>query len=194
MANLLISQSVRLVTRLENNAITLGSLSFPRAHFEEMLVLKGLVVFCFAMSLATASAFASESQAQPMNLPPQPSVKPAGIPEGYMMVSPCIAGMGEHWANPKNFNDVIYGTANGKLIFTEIMVPLTTLSSGFNYANLTAAPGHTIDHVAMEWHPKGHEGMMVPHYDVHAYYIPLAKQKAVCPNGVPDPDAAAMKM
>ena len=116
------------------------------------------------------------------------------MPAGYVLVSPCIAGMGEHWANPKEMTAPIYGTANGKVIFSEIMVPLKTLEAGMNYANLTALPGHSIDHVAIEWHPKGHPGMLVPHYDIHAYYITYAQEKAICPSGVPDPDAATMKM
>lgn len=128
-----------------------------------------------------------------MQLPPQPKVHPAGIPASYMLVSPCVAGMGDHWANPKDLTQPIYGTANGKVVFSEIMVPLTVLNKGFNEPNLAALPGHTIDHVAIEWHPKGHPGMPIPHYDIHAYYISYAEQKALCPHGIPDPDAS-MKM
>ena len=110
------------------------------------------------------------------------------------MVTPCVAGMGEHWADLKDLNKPIYGTANGKVIFSEIMIPLKQLQSGFNYPNMAALPGYAIDHVSIEWHPKGHVGMPIPHYDFHAYYISYAAQKALCPNGMPDPDAMAMKM
>ncbi len=105
------------------------------------------------------------------------------------MVSPCVQGMGEHWANPKDLTAPIYGTLNGKVIFSESMIPLTSLNKGYNEPNLAALPGHTINHVSIEWHPKGHEGMPVPHYDIHAYYVTYAQQKAICPNGIPDPDA-----
>lgn len=147
-----------------------------------------LVVFVFAGSCAIA--------AQPaMQLPPQPKVRPAGMPAGYVMVSPCVQGMGEHWANPNDLTAPIYGTINGKVIFSESMIPLTTLQKGYNEPNLAPLPGHSIDHVSIEWHPKGHPGMPVPHYDVHAYYISYAQQKALCPNGIPDPDAQMdMKM
>lgn len=155
---------------------------------------KRLALLAFSAALATTSAIAAPPQGG-MQLPPQPKVRPAGIPAGYAMVSPCIQGMGEHWANPKNLSAPIYGTYRGKVVFSEIMVPLKTLQSGFNYPNLGALPGHTIDHVSIEYHPKGHEGMPIPHYDFHAYYVSYAQQKAVCPNGIPDPDAAtAMKM
>jgi len=40
--------------------------------------------------------------AQQPQLPPQPKVHPAGIPKDALLFSPCIVGMGEHWANPKN--------------------------------------------------------------------------------------------
>lgn len=156
---------------------------------------KRLALLAFSAALATTCAMAAPPPNGAMQLPPQPKVRPAGIPAAYAMVSPCIRGMGEHWADVKNLNAPIYGTYQGKVIFSEIMVPLKTLNSGFNYPNLKALPGHKIDHVSIEYHPKGHEGMPIAHYDIHAYYVSYAQQTAVCPNGIPDPDAAAaMKM
>lgn len=97
--------------------------------------------------------------------------------------------MGEHWADPKvGPTGLIYGTYQGKVIFSEIMVPKAQLDKGFSYYNLKALPGYTIDHVNLEYHPRGHEGMPIPHYDVHAYYISHAAQLKICPRGVPDPD------
>jgi hypothetical protein len=147
-------------------------------------------VFVLALLASSVAALA----APPMQLPPQPATRPAGIPAGYMLVSPCIRGMGEHWANPKNLQEPIYGTVNGKIVFTEIMVPRSTLDAGFNYPNLRALPGYTIDHLSIEWHPHGHAGMPIPHYDFHAYYVSYAQQRAICPNGAPDPDAQGTKM
>ncbi|HTU81194.1 MAG TPA: hypothetical protein VMF61_03640 [Candidatus Acidoferrales bacterium] len=138
------------------------------------------------MVFATALPQVASADAMP-NLPPQPKVRPAGLPAGYVLVSPCIATMGEHWANPKDPQAPIYGTWQGKVIFTEIMVPLTQLQQGFSYADLRPLPGNTIDHVDFEFEPHGHEGMPVPHYDLHAYYISAAAQAAVCPDGIPDP-------
>lgn len=157
---------------------------------------KRLGIFVFSVALtATCALAATAPQGGMPPLPPQPKVHPAGIPTAYVMVSPCVQGMGEHWANVKNLTAPIYGTYQGKVIFSEIMVPLKTLNSGFNYPNLAALPGHKIDHVSIEFHPKGHEGMPIPHYDLHAYYISYAQQTALCPHGIPDPDAAtAMKM
>ncbi|HEV3092074.1 MAG TPA: hypothetical protein VGX91_11610 [Candidatus Cybelea sp.] len=120
-------------------------------------------------------------------LPPQPAVHPAGIPADYVMASPCVASMGEHWVDLKNMSSPIYGTWQGKPIFTEIMVPLTELQKGFSYADLHALPGYTIDHVDFSFEPKGHAGMPVPHYDLHAYYVSAAVQATICPNGIPDP-------
>ncbi|HKU68817.1 MAG TPA: DUF5602 domain-containing protein [Candidatus Baltobacteraceae bacterium] len=156
---------------------------------------KRLALFAFSIAFTMTSALAAPPSGGMPPLPPQPKVRPAGMPTGYVMVSPCIQGMGEHWANLKDMSAPIYGTHNGKPIFSEIMVPLKTLNAGFNYPNLATLPGYKIDHVSIEYHPKGHEGMMIPHYDIHAYYITYAQQKAICPNGIPDPDAAAaMKM
>jgi hypothetical protein len=123
-----------------------------------------------------------------MQLPPQPAVHPQGIPADAVLVSPCIAGMGEHWIALKDGPmGPIYGVWEGKPVFTEIMIPLTELQKGFSYANMQPLPGYTIDHVDFKFEPSGHEGMPVPHYDLHAYYVTAAVQATICPNGIPDP-------
>src|ERR1700683_5499594 len=100
-----------------------------------MLRLLGAILFFGAMGFPIVAA------ADAMPLPPQPAVHPAGLPAAYVMVSPCIATMGEHWVNPSNMNQPIYGTYEGKPIFTEVMVPLTQLQKGFSIADVRALPG-----------------------------------------------------
>ena len=142
-----------------------------------------LAALAFSFALVGAVAVAGE-----MQMPPQPSVHPAGIPKDAMLVSPCIATMGEHWANPKNLPvGPIYGVWQGKPVFTEIMVSVKDLARGFSWANIQALPGYKIDHIDFEFEPHGHPGMPVPHYDLHAYYITYADQMKICPNGLPDP-------
>lgn len=142
-----------------------------------------------AAVLAGAGIPAAADDAMP--LPPQPKVRPAGMPANYTLVSPCVAGMGEHWVNLSDVSSPIYGTYQGKAIFTEIMVPLAKLQQGFSYANLQPLPGYTIDHVDFKFEPNGHMGMPIPHYDLHAYYVSAAVQAAICPNGMPDPSMKA---
>lgn len=134
------------------------------------------------LAFVALTAIAAPALASPggMQLPPQPKIRPAGIPAAYVMVSPCVPGMGEHWANPQNLNAPIYGTYQGKAVFSEIMVPKAQFEKGFNYLNLRALPGHAIDHVDIEYEPHGHEGMPVAHYDIHAYYVPHATHVAYC--------------
>jgi len=150
-------------------------------------------VFCFAL-LPWLGVAAAQAQGGMPQLPPQPKVRPAGIPAGFMMVSPCVQGMGEHWLNlktgmqPDGVMGPIYGTYQGKPIFTEVMVPVTTFQKGFNYRDIQPLPGYRINHVDIEYHPNGHEGMPIPHYDVHAYYVPHGEHLKMCPNGAPDPD------
>ena len=141
-----------------------------------------LLMVVFALSLTVAPAAAAPGGMQ-MQLPPQPKVRPAGMPAGYVMVSPCVPAMGEHWANPKDMKAPIYGTYHGKVVFSEIMVPKSEFDKGFNYLNLRALPGHTIQHVDIEYEPHGHEGMPIPHYDIHAYYVSHATHMAYCPAG-----------
>jgi hypothetical protein len=142
-----------------------------------------LLSLAFAAGTLRATAAGDEPQ-----LPPQPKVHPAGIPSDALLVSPCVARMGEHWANPKNLPmGPIYGVWEGKPVFTELMVSLKQLQEGFSYANIRALPGYTIDHIDFEFEPNGHQGYPVPHYDIHAYYVSPAVEAQICPNGLPDP-------
>jgi hypothetical protein len=94
--------------------------------------------------------------------------------------------MGEHWANRRNLpTGPIYGTWEGKPIFTEIVVSVKQLQQGFNWTNIHALPGYTIDHVDFEFEPHGHAGFEVPDYNIHAYYVSPATQARICPNGKP---------
>jgi len=152
-------------------------------------VVRFFLASAFAAALIGLAAPAWADQG--MALPPQPKVRPAGMPAEYSLVSPCIAGMGEHWMNLSNPSSPIYGSYRGKAIFTEIMVPLTQLQSGVSYADLRALPGYSIDHVDFKFEPQGHRGMPVPHYDLHAYYLSAALQATICPDGIPDPSMKA---
>jgi len=146
------------------------------------------VVSTLLVAFATASAFAAGS---PMQLPPQPAVHPAGIPSDAVMVSPCVRTMGEHWAAVKDLpTGPIYGTWQGKPVFTEIMVSVEQLDKGFSWANARALSGYQIDHMDFQFEPHGHPGYPVPHYDVHLYYVSPAVQARICPDGLPN---SAMK-
>jgi hypothetical protein len=146
------------------------------------------VALALAATLARAGAAPSDSM-----LPPQPATHPAGIPADALMLSPCVASMGEHWANPKNLPlGPIYGVWQGEPVFTEIMVTVKQLQDGFSYADIRALPGYTIDHIDFKYEPNGHPGLPVPHYDLHAYYVSPAVQATICPNGLPDPSMKPM--
>lgn len=156
-------------------------------------MLKRFTLLLSLFAVTTTLAFAAPPMGA-MQLPPQPKTRPAGMPAGFVMVSPCVQGMGEHWANiktamlPGGAMGPIYGAYNGKPIFSEVMVPVATFQKGFNYRDLKPLPGYTIDHVDIEYHPHGHEGMPIAHYDIHAYYVTHATHRKMCPDGAPDPD------
>jgi len=117
-------------------------------------------------------------------LPPQPKVHPAGIPASFVMVSPCIPGMGAHWANPKTglHATTIYGTYEGKPVFTEIMLLPQDFAAGKSFEDvLVPLPGYHIDHVDIEYLPHGHPGMPFAHYDIHGYYVSHAAHEKFCP-------------
>lgn len=145
------------------------------------------LVLCAALLCTTLAAAA----APPPGLPPQPKVHPAGIPADALLVSPCVRGMGEHWANPKNLPlGPIYGTYQGKPVFTEIMIDKKAFASGKSFEDmLKPIPGYKIDHVDVDYVPYGHAGYPIPHYDVHAYYVPHSVHEAFCPDGETIPNA-----
>lgn len=120
----------------------------------------------------------------PGALPPQPKTHPAGLPANYVMVSPCIAHMGEHWANVKKplSDSLLYGTYRGKLVFSEVMLTPKDFAAGKSFDNLAALPGHTIDHVNIDYMPHGHPGMPFAHYDIHAFYVSPTAVAAICPD------------
>lgn len=150
-------------------------------------MMRFVTVLTFGFAVAGSVALLGAGPAAPM-LPPQPATRPAGIPSDAMLISPCIATMGEHWANLKNLPlGPIYGVWQGKPVFTEIMVSVEQLQKGFSYANVHALPGYTIDHIDVSFEPHGHAGFPVPHYDIHAYYVSPAIQATICPDGIPDP-------
>ena len=150
-------------------------------------MLRWIVGAAAALALTAGPQGARADSAQP-ELPPQPAVHPAGVPADAVLVSPCIAGMGEHWVALKDAPlGPIYGVWQGKPVFTEIMVTVKQLQNGFSYANIRALPGSQIDHVDFKYEPKGHAGLPVPHYDLHAYYVSPDIQATICPNGIPDP-------
>ena len=140
----------------------------------------------FAVALLTVP---SVSLAQTPMLPPQPAVHPAGIPAGAVMVSPCVAAMGSHWANPKDLPfGPIYGVMDGRPVFTEVMVDQKLFAAGKSWNDLLKPlPGHKIDHVDIWFEPKGHQGYPIPHYDIHAYYVSHATHMAYCPHGLQVP-------
>jgi len=137
------------------------------------------VLFFFAMAATALTVAAAPAPTMKAMGPPPP--KP--IPANYVAVSPCVPGMGVHYIDPKTFPaSPIYGTYQGKPVFTEVMVTPKDLSAGKSWDNvLRPLPGFTIDHVDIDFEPHGHPGMTFPHYDIHAYYVPHAVHMKYCP-------------
>ena len=146
--------------------------------------------------MTSAIGRADTSMAAPKNLPPglTPAIikmmmtpgptHAAGMPADVQPMMGCIPTMGYHYANPKNWPfGPIYGWYNGKPIFTEVMVAKSAFDAGTSWNNLLKPlPGYKIDHVDIWWEPHGHPGYMVPHYDIHAWYIPSSQYMYFCGN------------
>jgi hypothetical protein len=109
---------------------------------------------------------------------------PAILPPGTQAGSGCIPTMGYHYAKPKDWPfGPIYGFYNGKPVFTEIMVDQKMFASGKNWDSvLVPLPGYHIDHVDIWYESHGHPGYPIPHYDIHAWYVPHAERMKYCGN------------
>ena len=109
---------------------------------------------------------------------------PAGIPADAKPVLGCIPTMGYHYANPKDLPfGPIYGWYEGKPTFTEIMVDVKLFRSGKSWDDqLKPLPGYKIDHVDLWFEPHGHPGYPIPHYDIHAWYVPHSVHMYYCGN------------
>jgi hypothetical protein len=153
---------------------------------------------CLALltCVALLGAAPAKKAAPAMKLPPGmtpamvkmmetlPKGHPAAMPAGTVPVSGCIPTMGYHYANPKDFPfGPIYGYYNGKATFTEVMVDKKLFESGKSWDELLIPlPGYKIDHVDIWWHSHGHPGYTIPHYDIHAWYIPHSVHMTFCGN------------
>lgn len=112
------------------------------------------------------------------------------FPKGTVQLSPCIPTMGEHWAIPKDFPfGPIYGVYQGKVVFTEVMIDQRAFAAGKSFDSvLKPPPGYAIDHVDIDFQPHGHAHYPIPHYDIHAYFVPHSEHITYCP---PKPTAKA---
>jgi len=109
---------------------------------------------------------------------------PAGLPSDVKPWFGCIPTMGYHYVSDKDkpFGP-IYGWYNGKPIFTEVMITPEQFKAGKNWDDiLKPLPGYHVDHVDIWFEPQGHPGFPVPHYDVHAYYVPHSVHMYFCGN------------
>ena len=114
-------------------------------------------------------------------------------PEGFGSVSPCIRHMGVHYVRKDEWplGPILGYDENGNLIFIEYMVSQKDLQEGVSWENLPGIAGRPIDHTNIHFHPKGHRGWEIPHYDIHLYFIKTDAVHHVCPDGVPGAEHGA---
>ncbi|GAX91150.1 hypothetical protein [Effusibacillus lacus] len=107
------------------------------------------------------------------------SILPAGVKPldgGYV-----VPQMGEHWADPKNLPlGPIFGIHNGKLVFLEYMPDKELNKTVKDIPGTGGVPiPSSVDHADIDWNPNGHPGFLVPHYDIHLYFIPRSEQDLI---------------
>ncbi len=158
---------------------------------------KRAILSCLSIAAAVSLLAATPAPKAPaMKLPPGltpaiiqmmmtlPKGHPAAMPAGTVPVSGCIPTMGYHYAKPKDFPfGPVYGYYNGKATFTEVMVDKGQFEKGKSWDELLQPlPGYKIDHVDIWYESHGHPGYTIPHYDLHAWYIPHSAHMTFCGN------------
>ena len=108
-----------------------------------------------------------------------------GLPDGVVQLTPCIPGMGEHWARLDDRPlGPIYGVMGDEVVFVELMPAQQAFIEGESWVEtLVPIAGQAIDHVDLEFVPHGHEGFEVPHYDIHGYFVAHEEHEGFCPAG-----------
>jgi len=146
-----------------------------------VLALMGAMVLGVVAMAQEAGAQPTPEQLEAM----QQRAAELGLPEGTIQLTPCVPTMGEHWANPAEMPlGPIYGVADGKLTFVEIMPSQEAFQSGESWIDvLQPIEGYAIDHVDFVFEEGGHEGYEVNHYDIHAYFVPHVDEAQICPAG-----------
>lgn len=106
-----------------------------------------------------------------------------GLPEGVVQLTPCVPGMGEHWARPDDMPlGPIYGVMGDEVVFVELMPSQQAFIDGESWLEtLVPIAGYAIDHVDFEFVSHGHEGYEIPHYDIHAYFVGHDEHMGFCP-------------
>lgn len=109
---------------------------------------------------------------------------PPAMPAGTVGFAGCIPTMGYHYSKPQDWPmGPVYGYYNGKAIFTEAMIDKRAFEKGVDFNGLLKPlPGYKIDHVDVWYEAHGHPGYTIPHYDVHAWYIPASQYMFFCGN------------
>ncbi len=107
---------------------------------------------------------------------PQPA-----LPPGLITETICVPGHGYPAYRPQDLPfGPFYGLWERRLIYTEYRATPDELQGG-KVANLKSLSG-AVDHVDIEWHPRGHPGYAVPHYDIYLWNIPREEHMRIrCP-------------
>lgn len=152
------------------------------------------VVAAISIAFGTANAQTSPPPGPPqlppgmtqeiMNMLMTPGkLNPPGLPSGLLPLSGCVPTMGFHYAKDGDFPfGPLYGWYDGKPIFTEIMPTVAQFEAGFNTDDIKPLPGYKIDHVDVWYEAHGHKGLLVPHYDIHAWYVSHEEHMKYCNN------------
>jgi len=97
------------------------------------------------------------------------------LPAGFVQVSPMIPMLGEHFDDEKT-GTVPHGEAyagyKGKVIAVEYLMTPDEFAAGKTWKGLKSVDGMPpVDHIDIDYDPKGHGDWHVPLYMLRVYYV-----------------------
>jgi hypothetical protein len=187
------NESPTLTSPMATQAPT--SSSTPKKSSKLMMVLMPLLVIVLSL-IAAYGGYKSSSQKSDKKITALNSQialiesNEHALPDGAIKVSDCIPNMGFHYVtktSDKEYGPFLLVTKSNKVIGVEYMADKDMYTAIPN----TNPPvevitkdspmfGWKYDHTEFGRAPKGHEGLMVDHIDVHMYTVTADQQKQAC--------------
>jgi hypothetical protein len=106
---------------------------------------------------------------------PHPAPRPRDLPAEFVPVGDHRAHATQHWVRPRDWPlGPAVQSRHGEIISVDFMVAQADFERGFSWTLEIPEPlrQRAVDHVDIDFVPRGHTGFEAPHYDIHLYFVP----------------------
>lgn len=106
---------------------------------------------------------------------PNPAARPQGLPEDFVPIGDHQKYKTQHWVKPKDWPvGPTIQSREGEVVSVEFRIAKRDFERGFSWGLVypEALRHLPVDHVDIDMVGAGHFGFEIPHYEVHAYFVP----------------------